>query len=69
MYTEKVHLEAAAPLGHGTGCSEASARKGSVKMMFTVRNCLLAADKKDQTCRAQRGRSCERGVWEGVVSH
>ena len=39
-------------------------------MIFTVRNRMLAAAKKDQTCRAQRGRSCEQGEKMGwLLTH
>ena len=37
----------------------------SVETLFTVRMLLLAAFKDLSTCRAQRGRSCERAAAEG----
>ena len=37
----------------------------SVQTLFTVRTLLLAAIRRSSTCRAQRGRSCERGARVG----
>ena len=42
-----------------------TAKKDSEETSFTVRMSLLAAFKDLSTCRAQRGRSCERGAAGG----